>query len=85
MPHDKICHEAYFLWSWWEIPPLQSSYLLLSDYCHNKLAYSALLNNIDIIVIISYNVILFENKDFMGPSEKFRGWGKPIQSAKYRN
>ena len=20
-----------------------------------------------------------------GPSEKFRGWGKPIQSAKYRN
>ena len=40
-------------------------YLLLSDYCHNKLAYSALLNNIDIIVIISYNVILFENKDFM--------------------
>ena len=53
------------LWSWWEIHPLQSSYLLLSDYCHNKLAYSALLNNIDIILIISYNVILFENKDFM--------------------
>ena len=22
---------------------------------------------------------------FIGPSEKFRGWGKPIQSAKYRN
>ncbi len=54
-----------FLWSWWEIPPLQSFYLLLSDYCHNKLAYSALLNNIDIILITSYNVILFENKDFM--------------------
>ena len=23
--------------------------------------------------------------EFFGPSEKFRGWGKPIQSAKYRN
>ena len=24
-------------------------------------------------------------EEFPGPSEKFRGWGKPIQSAKYRN
>ena len=26
---------------------------------------------------------IYDNK--YGPSEKFRGWGKPIQSAKYRN
>ena len=26
-----------------------------------------------------------EHDEKIGPSEKFRGWGKPIQSAKYRN
>jgi len=39
--------------------------------------------NIKIIIPLIIGIIIIFG--YFGPSEKFRGWGKPIQSAKYRN